>query len=187
MSAEPYRGEARWPKRLAGGVDRGPARRSRMPTRSRNRSLDRQGMVAWSSRTGAWELGVMARGLKWIRTAALPPAGRLAGAEPTNCRAFRNSRIQPLYSPAPSGRQEFCTERVDRSGCGIMIGHAPIRIGDRRLVPYGEPPGSRGYVRREPCDPDSHSGTPTRPLFAQAAAACAATRTPLALRHEQWR
>ncbi len=26
----------------------------------------------------------------------------------TNLRAFLNSRIQPLYSPASSGRQEFC-------------------------------------------------------------------------------
>src|SRR4051812_15801919 len=63
----------------------------------------------------------------------------------TKARAFRNSRIQPLHSPAPSGRQEFCTERVERSGCGIMMVTRPSAL-VTEVMPKGEPPGFEGYV-----------------------------------------
>ena len=34
--------------------------------------------------------------------------GKLKRFSPTKRRALRNRRIQPLYPPAPRGRQEFC-------------------------------------------------------------------------------
>ena len=80
-----------------------------------------------------------------------PGAERQSGGEcrapcarPTNTRALRNSRIQPPSSDHSFGRQEFCTVRNTRSGCGITevtrpsALHSPAR-------PSAEPFGLKGY------------------------------------------
>lgn len=63
--------------------------------------------------------------------------------QPTQTRALRNMRIQPPSSSHSSGRQEFCTARNTRSGCGIMMVTRPSRL-VRPVMPRGEPFGLAG-------------------------------------------
>ncbi len=61
----------------------------------------------------------------------------------THTRALRNMRSQPPSSCHSSGRQEFCTARNTRSGCGIMMVTRPSRL-VRPVIPRGEPLGLAG-------------------------------------------
>src|SRR5438270_457207 len=61
----------------------------------------------------------------------------------TKRRALRNRRIQPLYSPASRGRQEFCTWRNERSGCGMVMVTRPSRF-ESAAMPKGVPLGLAG-------------------------------------------
>lgn len=65
------------------------------------------------------------------------------GRQSTQTRALRNMRIQPASSCHSSGRQEFCTARNTRSGCGIMMVTRPSRL-VRPVMPRGEPLGLAG-------------------------------------------
>jgi hypothetical protein len=70
-------------------------------------------------------------------------ADREGCVQSTNLRAFLNSLIQPLYSPATTGRQEFCAERTERSGCGMVIVTRPSAL-LIAAMPEGEPFGLYG-------------------------------------------
>lgn len=52
-------------------------------------------------------------------------------------------RIHAASSFHSSGRQEFCTARNTRSGCGIMMVTRPSRL-VRPVIPRGEPFGLAG-------------------------------------------
>lgn len=58
-------------------------------------------------------------------------------------RAFLNRRSHGLSSPHPAGRQEHCTLRNTRSGCGIMMVKRPSRVVSP-VIPRGEPLGLAG-------------------------------------------
>lgn len=61
----------------------------------------------------------------------------------TQTRALRNMRSQPPSSCQSSGRQEFCTARNTRSGCGIMMVTRPSRLLSP-VMPRGDPLGLAG-------------------------------------------
>ncbi len=52
-------------------------------------------------------------------------------------------RNQPEYSPAPSGRQEFCAYRNERSGCGMVMVTRPSAL-VTAAMPNGDPLGFAG-------------------------------------------
>jgi hypothetical protein len=58
-------------------------------------------------------------------------------------RALRNSRIQPLNSPAAGGCQEFCATRQERSGWGMVSSTRPSVL-VTAAMPSGEPLGLAG-------------------------------------------
>ncbi len=100
----------------------------------------RPGLIA--SRSGAHR-----RRKRCFQSAPLCPASGRGSAEGryqfTQTRALRNMRIQPPSSCHSSGRQEFCTARNTRSGCGIMMVTRPSRL-VRPVIPRGEPLGLAG-------------------------------------------
>jgi hypothetical protein len=59
----------------------------------------------------------------------------------THALALRNIRIQGESSPQPDGRQESCTERNTRSGCGMTMVKRPSGV-VRPVMPPGDPPGA---------------------------------------------
>ena len=103
------------------------------------RSLD-EGLAASRNKQGARH-GALTAEHPPIRSAALR-IGKWAD-QPTQTRALRNMRIQPASSCQASGRQEFCTARNTRSGCGIMMVTRPSRV-VRPVMPFGEPFGLAG-------------------------------------------
>ena len=64
-------------------------------------------------------------------------------AYPTQARALRNMRIQGESSRHSRGRQESCTARKTRSGCGIRMVARPSGV-VTAVMPRGEPFGFSG-------------------------------------------
>ena len=71
-----------------------------------------------------------------------PPAGE-ARFQPAHVLAFLNMRSHGPASPRRGGSQEYCTARMVRSGCGIMIVTRPSGV-VRPVTPASEPLGLAG-------------------------------------------
>ena len=63
--------------------------------------------------------------------------------QPTHARAFLKIRSHGPSSPRWGGRQEYCTARTARSGCGIMIVTRPSGV-VTPVTPASEPLGLAG-------------------------------------------
>lgn len=139
-----------------------PSQYGRSAERPQRHNSNRRSRVAWSVRPLRQSAGqsgseaeapqVQSRKVspgETRRTSGRRSGDELESASPampdqsTQTRALRNMRSQPPSSCQSSGRQEFCTARNTRSGCGIMMVTRPSRLLSP-VMPRGDPLGLAG-------------------------------------------